>query len=30
MIYLILAIASSASISIMMRASEKYVKNEIV
>ena len=29
MIYLILAIASSASISIMMRASEKYVKNEM-
>lgn len=30
MIYLVLAIASSASISIMMRASEKYVKNEMV
>ncbi len=29
MIYLILAIASSALISIMMRASEKYVKNEM-
>jgi len=29
MIYLVLAIASSASISIMMRASEKYVKNEM-
>lgn len=29
MIYLILAIASSAAISIIMRASEKYVKNEM-
>ncbi len=29
MIYLILAIASSAAISIIMRASEKHVKNEI-
>ncbi|MBR2044724.1 MAG: hypothetical protein IJ958_01150 [Agathobacter sp.] len=29
MIYLVLAIASSAAISILMRASEKYVKNEM-
>lgn len=29
MIYLILAVASSAAISIIMRASEKYVKNEV-